>query len=299
MKAVPNPGAPKCVWLWSQCQRPFYFCDRISNMNSLQGSTISRFQEWIPRSVRVIALGPRQRCHGWQYVEDEVARKPRRDQRQALTFKTMPPLTDCFQLGSVSRTFYSFLTVSSSYDSVLGFMHSWRRSSQSSVSSQWLSLPIRKQVFNMWAFVGDTSDKTLAEPLLHQNSSLKFLAWATLGRPSCGDHLLLFIHWHITWTFLCLYRPDPTKTPRKIRGKCQSPGLLVAVQTVATLAYGTGFSDPFIHNLRGLLTIPMPFSHPSPCCSLLRARLVPVLALYSLGFLAWGNYLIGWRMDTC
>lgn len=162
-------------------------------------------------------------------MEDEVARKPRRDQQQALTFKTMPPVTYCFQLGSVSRTFYSFLTVSSSYDSVFGFMHSWRRNSQSSVSSQWLSLPIRKQVFNMWTFVGDTSDKTLAESLIHQNSSLKFLAWATLGRPSCGAHLLSFIHWHITWSFLCLYRPDPTKTPRQIRGKCQSPGLLVAV----------------------------------------------------------------------
>lgn len=115
----------------------------------------------------------------WQYVEDVVARKPRRDQRQGLTFKTMPPVTYCFQLGSVSRTFYSPLTVSSSYDSVYGLMHSWRQSSQSSVSSQWLSLPIRKQVFSVWAFVEDASDENLS----------RIFAWPKLffNIPSMGN----------------------------------------------------------------------------------------------------------------
>lgn len=95
-------------------------------------------------------------CGGWGSQE------ARRDQRQALTFKTMPLVTNCFQLGSASRTFSSLLTVSSSCNSVYGLMHSWRRSSQSSVASQWLSLPIRKQVFNMWAFVEDASDENLS-----------------------------------------------------------------------------------------------------------------------------------------
>lgn len=106
-------------------------------------------------------------CGGWGSQE------ARRDQRQALTFRTMPLVTNCFQLGSASRTFSSLPTVSSSCNSVYGLMHSWRRSSRSSVASQWLSLPIRKQVFNMRAFVEDASDenlsRTFASPKLFFN----------------------------------------------------------------------------------------------------------------------------------
>lgn len=61
------------------------------------------------------------------------------------------------------------------------------------------------------------------------------------------------------------------------------------IYTVAAVSYDPGFSDPFIYNLSGLLTIPVRFLTLPPCCLFLRARLIPVLVLPSLGFLAWNS----------